>query len=101
LTGDALPRGTYFWQAVHGRLTSGIHASRLFILREASQANQSSTHSSTAVFLTCVVQKQNQKLRKSNSSEPWSECLFLAFAVAVAVAVALALDLSPLSEEMT
>ena len=26
LTGDALPRGTYFWQAVHGRLTSGMTA---------------------------------------------------------------------------
>ena len=63
LTGDALPRGTYFWQAVHGRLTSGIPA-----FENPSQANQSSTHSSTAFFLV-VVQNQNQKQQQQQQQQ--------------------------------
>jgi len=63
-------------QAVHGRLTSGIHA-----CENPSQANQSSTHSSSAFLLAHIVQKQNQKIRKSNSnsSELCSECLAFAY----------------------
>ena len=54
LTGDA--------QAIHGRLSSGIHASTNPI-----QATPSTSHSPTAVFLTRVVQKQNQEIRKKTS----------------------------------
>ena len=81
MTEDASPQGAYFWQAIHGRLTSGmtamdggnacerqdagvVPASRFFILREASQVNQSSTHSSTAFLARSCYPKAKDKKKQ-------------------------------------
>jgi len=51
-------------KVIHDPLYLGIPASLSPV-----KANQSSGHSSTALFLTRVVQNQQQKIRKSKSSE--------------------------------